>query len=212
MFAHSLPPIDPYVSVTQNVWVHLGFPLNTSFIWMAVHWSRAGHEDVINWIGTFAIMARGCHAQGTGECNHRCGKWFPESVWLEDLNPSPWSVSLGSTATNQTSFALWMSSLRTLPELLKISGNRVGKLKPKFQYETGLWSVVTISVSPEEISTLLSWVFTQPTIQSSSIKTKTALTPGLGESRRRKTSHGLFHRRLMEAVCATICLSITMNE
>ena len=80
ILAHFLTPIDPYASEPQNVGVHHGFWLNTSFIWMAIYWSWAGRDDVTNWLGISAIMARDCHSQGTGECNHRCGKLFAESA------------------------------------------------------------------------------------------------------------------------------------
>ena len=54
---------------TQHVIRLDGCPLEPSWSW----WP-------INWLGISAIMASDCHAQGTGECNHRCGNLFAQSA------------------------------------------------------------------------------------------------------------------------------------
>ena len=127
---------------------------------------------------------------------------LPNQNGLTTGSLSPWSVSLGSTATNQTSFTLWTCPLRTLPGELNSSGNRVGISKLKSQSETSLWRLVTIFVSSAKISKIVSWASMQLTIQSLSIKTKTASMLGWGVSRKRKRNRGTFLQRLRAAACS----------
>ena len=156
------------------------------------------------------------HAIGDSSKSERLGCWtwlsaithaeiglpYQDSLTIWSL--SPWSVSLGSTATNQTSFTLLTCPLRTLPREWNSLGNRVGTSKLKSLSETRLWRLVTIFVSPAKISIIPSWAFMQLTIQSLSIKTKTASMLGWGVSRKRKRNHGIFLQRLRAAACKTL--------
>ena len=163
---------------------------------------------MLSWSGGCPIHAIGDSSKSERlgadlvECNHRCRNWFAKPKWFMIWSLSPWSVSLGSIATNQTSLVLWTCPLRTLPGELNSSGNRVGISKLKSQSETSLWRLVTIFVSPAKISKMPSWASMQLTIQSLSIKTKTASMLGWGVSRKRKRSRGISLQRLRAAACS----------
>ena len=129
---------------------------------------------------------------------------LPNQDCLKIWSLSPWSVTLGSTATNRMSFALWTCHLRRLPGELNSSGSRVGTSKLKSLSETSPWRVVMIFASLAKISRIPLWASMQLTIQSLSIKMKTASMLGWGVSRKRRRNLVVFLQMLKAAASTTL--------
>ena len=174
-------------------------------------WASRSLFGMLSWAGGWPI-----HVTSDASKSDRLGCWswlssitdadigLPNQNGLTTGSLLPWSVSLGSTATNQTSFTLWTCPLRTLPGEWNSSRNRVGTSKLKSLSETRLWRLVTIFVRPATISKIPSWESMQLTIQSLSIKMKIASMLGWGVSRKRKRNLGIFLQRLRTAACKTL--------